>query len=297
MNGPVLSGGVIVLVAALLWLLYFLPSWRGQHQYDAAERNALRLNRALRVLAETSEAPREVQLELNARTALAQQRLARRLQSDREQADLQRLREELAATRADPAFRRARARRRTRLVATVLLVVALAAAGLGVWQLLAGGSSLLLWIAGAVVVLALGLLQRMAAVAHRAARRAARVAGAPAVSVPVREAELHDQGPRTWTPRTLPEPLVSVTGSRAHAARATIDAQTLAREAARAAELQRRADELAPPAPVELPSPAAASADAGERTAEASPYARMGYVDDAEIEAHVRRLLAQRAAG
>ncbi len=112
-----------------------------------------------------------------------------------------------------------------------------------------------------------------------------------------REAELHDQGPRTWTPRTLPEPLVSVTGSRAHAARATIDAQTLAREAARAAELQRRADELAPPAPVELPSPAAASADAGERTAEASPYARMGYVDDAEIEAHVRRLLAQRAAG
>lgn len=297
MNGPVLSGGVIVLVAALLWLLYFLPSWRGQHQYDAAERNALRLNRALRVLAETSEAPREVQLELNARTALAQQRLARRLQSDREQADLQRLREELAATRADPAFRRARARRRTRLVATVLLVVALAAAGLGVWQFLAGGSSLLLWIAGAVVVLALGMLQRMAAVARRAARRAARVAGAPAVSVPVREAELHDQGPRTWTPRTLPEPLVSVTGSRAHAARATIDAQTLAREAARAAELQRRADELAPPAPVELPSPAAASADAGERTAEASPYARMGYVDDAEIEAHVRRLLAQRAAG
>ena len=297
MNGPVLSGGVIVLVAALLWLLYFLPSWRGQHQYDAAERNALRLNRALRVLAETSEAPREVQLELNARTALAQQRLARRLQSDREQADLQRLREELAATHADPAFRRARARRRTRLVAAVLLVVALAGVGVGVWQLLAGGSSLLLWIGGAVAVSALGLLQRMAAVARRAARRAIRVAAAPAVVAPVREAELHDQGPRTWTPRTLPEPLVSVTGSRAHAARATIDAQALAREAARAAELQRKADELAPSAPVVLPSPAVASAAAEERTAEASPYARMGYVDDAEIEAHVRRLLAQRAAG
>ena len=93
----------------------------------------------------------------------------------------------------------------------------------------------------------------------------------------------------------LPEPLVSVTGSRAHAARATIDAQTLAREAARAAELQRKADELAPPAPVELPSTVAAGVE--ERTADASPYARMGYVDDAEIEAHVRRLLAQRAAG
>lgn len=288
MNGPVLSGGVIVLVAALLWLLYFLPSWRGQHQYDAAERNALRLNRALRVLAETSEAPREVQLELNARTALAQQKLARRLQSDREQAELQRLREQLAATHADPAFRRARARRRTRLVATVLLLLALAAVGVGVWQVVEGGSSALLWASGAVAVLALGMLQRMAAVARRAARRAVRVAPAPAVAAPAREAELHDQGPRTWTPRTLPEPMVSVAGSRAHAARATIDAQALAREAARAAELQRKAEELAPPAPVELPAPAAA----GE-----SPYARMGYVDDAEIEAHVRRLLAQRAAG
>ena len=77
-------------------------------------------------------------------------------------------------------------------------------------------------------------------------------------------------------------------GSRAHAARATIDAQTLAREAARAAELQRKAEELAPPPPVELPAPAAAHE---------SPYARMGYVDDAEIEAHVRRMLTQRAAG
>jgi len=44
MDGPVLSGGVIVLVAVLLWMLYLLPSWRGRFQYDAAERNAVRLN-------------------------------------------------------------------------------------------------------------------------------------------------------------------------------------------------------------------------------------------------------------
>ncbi|MBS1907018.1 MAG: hypothetical protein JST33_10735 [Actinobacteria bacterium] len=289
MNGPVLSGGVIVLVAALLWLLYLLPSWRGQHQYDAAERNALRLNRALRVLAESSEAPRELQLELNARTALAQQRLAKKLQTDREQADLQRLREQLAATHADPVFRRARARRRTRLVATVLLVLSLAAVGVGVWQSMSGGPATLLWAGGAVALLALLLLQRMAAVAHRAVRRTAGATATPVIDeAPAREAALHDQGPRTWTPRALPEPLTSVTGSRAHSARATIDAQTLAREAARAAELQRKAEELAPPAPVELPAPAAE---------QESPYARMGYVDDAEIEAHVRRLLAQRAAG
>ncbi|WP_345187157.1 hypothetical protein [Microbacterium panaciterrae] len=288
MNGPVLSGGVIVLVAVLLWLLYFLPSWRGQNQYDAAERNALRLNRALRVLAETSEAPREVQLELTARTALAQQKLAKRLQADREQADLQRLREQLAATHADPAFRRARARRRTRLIATALMVLALAALGVGVWQQLSVGNPMLLWAGGSVLVLAALTLQRMSAVSARAALRAAPAAAAPAAPVPVEAPELHDQGPRTWSPRTLPEPLVSVTGSRAHAARATIDAQALAREAARAAELQRRAELMAPPAPAELAAAAAASE---------SPYAQMGYVDDAEIEAHVRQLLAQRAAG
>lgn len=279
MNGPVLSGGVIVVVAALLWLLYFLPSWRGQHQFDAAERNALRLNRALRVLAESSEAPHEVELELTARTALAQQKLARRLQTDREQAELQVLREQLAATHADPAFRRARARRRTRLIATVLLVLALVAIGVGVWQLLAGGSAMLLSAGAATALVAILVLQRMAWVARRVARRhAGAVAEQDAARVPVREAELHDQGPRTWTPRTLPEPLVSVTGSRAHAARATIDAQALAREAARTAELQRRADEIAPPAPVDLPAaPSAASADS-------------------EMEAHVRLLLARRAA-
>ena len=75
MDGQVLGGGVIVLVAVLLWLVYLLPSWHSRRQYDAAERNAVRLNQALRVLAETSETPEEVRVELSARTAL--QRAAR----------------------------------------------------------------------------------------------------------------------------------------------------------------------------------------------------------------------------
>ena len=54
-----LGGGVVVLVAVLLWLLYLLPSIMRRSRYDASERNALRLNRALRVLAETSETPPE----------------------------------------------------------------------------------------------------------------------------------------------------------------------------------------------------------------------------------------------
>ncbi len=281
MDGPVLSGGVIVLVSVLLWMLYLLPSWRGRYQYNASERNAVRLNQALRVLAETSETPGEVRFELNARTALAQQKLAKRVQSERESAELESLRQELAATRADPVIRRARARRRVRVVATSALLLGLAVAGLGVWQILATGAQTLAWIGGALIVIAGVMLQRMASVAQRVARRP------QVVAEPARERtapELHDQGRATWTPRPLPEPLVTVAGSRAQAARAEIEAQEARRKAARVAALRERAEQMSPDAPVQLP-------------AASSPYAKMGFVDDAEIEAHVRELLSRRAAG
>lgn len=281
MDGPVLSGGVIVLVAVLLWMLYLLPSWRGRFQYNASERNAVRLNQALRVLAETSETPGEVRFELNARTALAQQKLAKRVQSEREAAELETLREELAATRADPVIRRARSRRRVRMTATSTLVLGLVVAGLGVWQLLATGSSVMLWMGGAAILIAAVALQRMAAVAGRVARATHAVAAPAAPRV---APELHDQGRATWTPRPLPEPLVSVAGSRAQAAQAQLEAQEQRRKAARVAALRERAEQMAPEAPVALP-------------AASSPYARMGFVDDAEIEAHVREMLSRRAAG
>jgi len=288
MDGPVLSGGVIVLVAVLLWVLYFVPSWRGRHQYYAAERNAVRLNQALRVLAETSETPDEVRLELTTRTAAAQQRLAKRVQAEKESAQLELLRQELAATRRDPVLRQARARRRVRLTATGLVVVALGMCASGVLQMIATGGWMLA--AGGLVLAAVGLavLVRMARVARRGVQRAARPVAEPVVervSPP-----LHDQGPAVWTPRPLPQQLVTVAGSRAQTAQAEIDARADRELAARRAELRRRAEELAPAAPAALPlAPVAATGE--------SPYARMGVVDDAEIEAHVRQLLARRAAG
>lgn len=285
MNGPVLSGGVIVLVAVLLWMLYLLPSWRGRYQYNASERNAVRLNQALRVLAETSETPAELRLELNARTAHAQHKLAKRLQSEREAVELVQLREELAATRADPIVRQARARRRMRVTAAALLAIGLAVAGSGVWQLLSGAGQLLIWVGGALALVATVTLQKMASVTRRAARRTATMAvedARPRVSPP-----LHDQGRASWTPRPLPEPMVAVAGSAAQIARAQIEAQQELRRAARVAALRERAEQMAAPAPVSLPAAKEAP----------SPYARMGFVDDEEIEQHVRRLLEGRAAG
>ena len=91
---------------------------------------------------------------------------------------------------------------------------------------------------------------------------------------------------QTWTPRELPRPLVASAGSRAAA---VVDEQ-LAREALRAAAREEAAREIAAaqaPTPIETARPAAAP----------SPYAAMGYVDDTEIEDHVRRMLERRASG
>ena len=284
-----LSGSVIVLVAMLLWALYLMPTWRGRHQYNAAERNAVRLNQALRVLAETSETPDEVRLELNTRTAVAQQKLAKRVQAEKADAELERLRQELAATRRDPIIRQARARRRVRLTATMCVVAAAVMLGLGIWQFVATGGWML-GVAGLTLgIAALIVLARMASVAARAGRRvqprAASEQAAPRISQTLGE-QLDAQEKGRWTPRPLPQPMVAVAGSRAQVAQAQIDAQHERQRAIRLAELRRRAEELAPPAPTALPvQPAATSA-----------YAQMGMVDDAEIEAHVRDLLARRAA-
>lgn len=290
MGGPVLSGGVIVVVAVLLWVLYFLPSWRGRHQYYSAERNAVRLNQALRVLAETSETPEEVHIELTARAALAQQRLAKRVQAEKESAQLERLRQELEATRRDPLVRQARARRRVRLTATLMLVAGLGMLGAGIWQFVSA-QAWVLGVCGLLLAAAGGaLLVRMSQVTRRAARR--EVPGVEVADVERVSQPLHDQGPATWTPRTLPQPLVTVSGSRAQSAQAEIDARAERQRAEKLAELRRRAEELAPPAPTPIRVAPAAESDAA-----ASPYAQMGVIDDAEIEAHVRQLLARRATG
>lgn len=289
MGGQVLGGGVILLVAVALWLVYLVPTWHSRHQYYAAERNAVRLNQAIRVLAETSETPGEVHLELNARTALQQQRLARRLQSEQQSAELEDLREKVAHARSAPLARRARARRRARLVATTLLLAGLGAIGFGIWQVVQGGAQTFLWAGAGSAGLALIVLQRMSQVAARAA---VSDLAAEQPAVVRREASVQDLAPavpeRAWTPRSLPAPLASSSGSRAAAQLDAVEAREALRRAAREEALRTQIDRQRPEQTPEAP---AAASVAPAR----SPFAGMGVVDDAEIEAHVRALLRQRA--
>jgi hypothetical protein len=285
MGGQVLGGGVIVLVAVLLWLVYLLPSWNSRRQFDAAERNAVRLNQALRVLAETSETPDEVHLELNTRTALAQQRLARRALAEREQAaleqariDLERARGERAAARFAPDARRARARRRARLTATTVLVVAVGLASWGAWEVVSTGSQVLLWSGVGLALFAGLVLRRMSVVGARQAQRSEQ----PVVHRAATVQDLAVGGDRAWAPRELPRPLTASAGSRAAAVLDVEAAREALRQAALEESMRERAEEQAP---------------ARIETARSAEFARMGVVDDAEIEEHVRQLLARRAAG
>ncbi|MEV8266937.1 large exoprotein [Microbacterium sp. NPDC076911] len=294
MGGQVLGGGVIVLVAVLLWLVYLVPSWYGRRQYDAAERNAVRLNQALRILAETSETPEEVRLELNARTAAAQQRLAKRASAQREQSALEQARIELEEARLQriaasqtPRARQARARRRFRLALTSISLVAVGVAAWGAVQVVMTGSQLLLWAGLSLAGTAALLLQRMSRVGAREVTRTMDAAARPAVSL--QDVALETAPQRQWAPRTMPRPLTASAGSQAASMLDAEAARTALKQAALEEDLRQRAEAQRPPSIAVARTAHAAHAP--------SEYSRMGYVDDAEIEAHVRDLLSKRAAG
>ena len=89
---------------------------------------------------------------------------------------------------------------------------------------------------------------------------------------------------RAWAPRELPRPLTASAGSRAAAMLDVEAARESMRQAALEEAMRERAEAQRPPS---IDTARVARAD----------FAGMGYVDDAEIEAHVRGLLARRASG
>lgn len=312
-----LSGGVVLAIAAALWVIYLMPTWVRRNEYMATERNAVRLQQTLRILAETSETPEEVRVEATAREVAEQQKVLRRVQA--EQAERAR-REALAAHKqatSSAAAHMRRARRRARLTTTLILFAAVVAAGVGGFQVAAGGSVALLAsgsVVAVVAVLLLGRMSRVRTIAVPVAVPASAQSAAQAFEpvqfedAPVAEAAI------AWTPQPLPKPLYQSQGSRAAEAMAKADAQAALRRAAIAQVMAERAAQLAPQIPTiaaRSTVDAAASTEAGlqggsqaetgaraavsgqERIAAASVssgarevdsrFAGMGIVDDSEI--------------
>lgn len=309
MSGEALGGGVMVAVAAALWVTYLMPTWSRRRQYLATERNAVRLQQTLRILAETAEVPQQVRLEANARTVSAQQKLLAQAE-EHARAEVKAAADAAAAARRAAQASAAAARppvaqspaatlrrlRKWRAASSLVLLSGLVTliAGLVAAQL--GGSWAAAGIGALAMVAALASLSRLARAARSA--RVVVVAAAPA-SVPMQRFEpvQLDETPaavQTWTPQPLPRPMYLSRGSVAQTAMASVAAATELRRAAAEAELALRAARLAARVtPIARPAAAAVAEPAPSR------FASMGIVGEtapgmSDLDAVLRR---RRAVG
>ena len=248
------GGGVLLALAAGLWLVYLVPTWLRRREYLATERNAVRLQQTLRVLAETAEVPVAVRAEATARSVVEQQRTlrqaqqlaareARAIEAAHRARDAAQLRRAERIADAQPAVAAvvsaralaARRLRRTRGLTSVVLVGAVATIGVQLSLMATGGIAAGAWavlafsaVAGAT---SFSLLGRLAAVSRsRAALRAERAPLRKSMSSPSERVAPVE----TWTPIPMPKPL--------YLSRAVMDNVVIEADLA-AAELQAAAAE------------------------------------------------------
>jgi hypothetical protein len=231
------GAGIMLALAAVLWLVYLVPSWFRRREYLATERNAVRLQQSLRILAETAEIPEVVRTESTARSVAAQERAIRELEKRRKLEERRlaaearsrgagaarssrgaAIPEPVAQRAATPAARaasvvptapsvRAARLRRTRMLASALLLIGVVSMLVLGGVVATSGASMLVSAGiaggGALAVLALAVLNRLAVVSRTlspstSAFRAARAE--------VRDFAFEPEI-REWTPVPLPKPL------------------------------------------------------------------------------------------
>lgn len=236
---PELAGlgtSLVLIVAVLLWVAYLVPVWTRRREYLATERNAIRLQQTLRIMAESAESPEEVRIEADARTIAVQQRavakearLKQAMEHAKAVARARELDEQIKAVEREvraavrTTVSRAQRLRRTRLACFALVLLAVAAVvagallpGLGM-LLVAGGAALVLGLVGLVAVNASAARVRSVAAATAPSVRTlveAREVAAEAVAAEARVAEQvvarvqrteELLRSRSWSPAQVPE--------------------------------------------------------------------------------------------
>lgn len=266
------GGGIMLAIAVVLWLAYLLPSWLRNREYLATEKNAVRLQQTIRVLAETSEVSRAELLRTLPNGPVAVGQPVRRVF-------------EIPDKRAVTSVHRLR---RTRVVTAFVLVLSVVVGLVQVAAMVAGGGVATVWLllgASALGVLSsFAMLGRLAEVARSrtsvaapSARRTS-LGHAPVEATP----EAAD-----WTPVAVPKPLYLSRGVAVPAAASDPSVELAA--AAAAAEQALR--------DVEQPPPIAAAAAPRSPEAPASRFASMGIVDAASAPApDIDAALARRRA-
>ncbi len=305
MNSDVLGGGLALALAAGLWFIYLLPTWLRRREYLASERNALRLQQTLRIMAQTTQIPEQFTTEMSARAVAEQQRrLRRQIQKEeamakaRDAAEERQTRATVAlankiahaeraaiaerdALRMPPAARVSpsrvhrlrRSKLATTLVVAVTLVVTVAAAFLAAWGVVLLG----------VIVIAAGLLL-LRSVNRTAARLTApaivtRAHGNSPLIDHAQLAQAHQSVSRGWVPTEVPKPLylsrpiVDTDSLGAISAQAANQAADLKEASLRSEQSLRDAQQAVPTLTPEVTE---AEAPVPSR------FAGMGYVDSVD---------------
>ena len=294
------GSSVIIALAAVLWLAYLVPTWLRRREYLATERNALRLQQTLRIMAETAEVPPERRVEASARNAVQQERLLKKQQQHTAaiaeaqyvavaRAAARRLAETQPAIAADVATTSSASRRlrRSRATTSVILLGALVASGLGIAEVVTSGAWTLLAGASAVTLGSIAMLGQMASVGRARAELARSLRSRPAVIVTAPRIVVAPAArvQATWTPVPVPKPLYLSRPVPERSLVASLEAAAELRQAAADAERRLReahdSPEVTPIRPV-----AAAAAP--------SRFARMGFIEQqpethTDLDAVLRR--------
>lgn len=321
-----LSTAIMLAVAALLWFVYFLPTWIRRREYLETERTAVRLQRTVRVMAEAAEAPEELRLEASAREAARQDRIrldaeaaqarealqqARaaaksRARIDAQLAEARRLDAEVRSSSTERWKQTGRGRRVARRGLGLLLLTAVGVALVQLALVVVTGPS-----TGAGVVLMSGGAGALAAVAGlRATRRAPRrVAAPPPVAAPAPHRAAVEARPvaevarrsRSWTPVPLPRPRYLEHPEAAPIGPSlgapTMDAAARLRVAAAAAKAAAEASaDDGPPVTLAPRAEAAPQPAAEAPPSDTGRFAAMGRIGDLSTTVDLDEVLRRRRA-
>ncbi|MES2094642.1 MAG: hypothetical protein V4531_12635 [Actinomycetota bacterium] len=280
------GSSVIIALAAVIWLAYLVPTWLRRREYLATERNALRLQQTLRIMAETAEVPRQVRAETSARNAAQQERsLKKQLQRTAAIAEAQdaaarrtatrRLAEIRPAIAADVAATSSASRRlrRSRATTTAILFVALTGTGFGVTQVIASGAWTVLAVGSAVTLGSVVMLGQMASVGRARADLARSLRSRPLPVVETPPVTIAPTAPvqTTWTPVPVPKPLYMSRPAPERSLAVSLEAAAELRQAAADAERRLRQAHEAPEVTPIRPTPPP------------SRFARMGFVENQPV--------------
>lgn len=203
-----LGGGLLIAVAAALWLVYLVPNYLRRREYLATERNAVRLQQTIRVLAETAETPDAVRVESAAKARVLARELAARPVAVGAPVSTP-----LPAA-LDPRARATARLRRTRLIVAAATAVALVSLIVQAVIAIVGGIAAVSGIltVGSLIGAATGvaILGRLAKISRE---RSSATSTAP-IARTTRSMALHDmpvaaapsRASREWTPVPIPRP-------------------------------------------------------------------------------------------